>query len=69
MRSSDKLKIYKHHIVQTSTPGETITKLCEWINQQPETFSSMGVAAFGPLCLDTKSKDYGSVTSTPKLEW
>lgn len=29
----------------------------------------MGVAAFGPLCLDRSSKHFGSVTSTPKVAW
>ena len=29
----------------------------------------MGVAAFGPLCLDKSLKEYGSVTTTPKIAW
>lgn len=43
--------------------------MCEWINSRSEVFSSIGVAAFGPLCLDRSSKAYGSVTSTPKVAW
>lgn len=30
---------------------------------------SMGIACFGPLDLNKDSKLYGSITSTPKLEW
>jgi fructokinase len=30
---------------------------------------SIGIAAFGPLCLDKTSKAYGSITTTPKLAW
>ena len=29
----------------------------------------MGVAAFGPICLDKKSDLYGYVTTTPKPQW
>ena len=29
----------------------------------------MGVAAFGPLCLDKSSEKYGYVTTTPKEHW
>jgi fructokinase len=29
----------------------------------------MGVAAFGPLCLDKNSDQYGYVTTTPKEAW
>jgi len=29
----------------------------------------MGVAAFGPVCLDRSSPQYGSITTTPKLAW
>jgi fructokinase len=27
------------------------------------------VAAFGPICLDKTSKEYGNVTTTPKVAW
>ena len=29
----------------------------------------MGVACFGPLCLNRASQDFGSITSTPKPNW
>lgn len=63
------LKICKSKIIKTTTPKETVEKICQYINEQPETFSSIGIAAFGPLCLDRSSPNYGSVTTTPKKEW
>ena len=30
---------------------------------------SMGIAAFGPVCLDETSPQYGCITTTPKLAW
>lgn len=30
---------------------------------------SLGVASFGPVCLDQTSPAYGNITSTPKMAW
>lgn len=60
--------IHTHH-VHTRQPAETIEELMQWVNGLGYTYSSVGIAAFGPLGLDTKSPDYGYVTSTPKIEW
>ena len=60
--------IHTHH-VHTRQPAETIDELMQWVNDLGYTYSSVGIAAFGPLGLDTKSSDYGYVTSTPKIEW
>lgn len=57
------------HFVHTRQPAETINELMTWVNDLGYTYSSVGIAAFGPLGLDTKQSDYGYVTSTPKLEW
>jgi len=69
MEGAKSLIIKKHKIVETTTPQETIQKICAFINEQPEVFASLGIAAFGPLCLDRTSPNYGSVTTTPKLAW
>ena len=62
--------IVRKYLVDTTTPKETVQKMCDYINNQKDiVFSSMGVAAFGPLCLNTNSPQYGSVTSTPKVAW
>ena len=69
MKDLKSMAIEKRLVVNTESPEVTINKLCDWINSQPETFSSIGVAAFGPLDLNKKSKKYGSVTTTPKAGW
>ena len=69
MKGRNSLKMLCKEIIDTTTPAETITKITHWLNCQPYTYSSLGVAAFGPLCLDKSSDDYGCVTSTPKLTW
>ena len=30
---------------------------------------SLGIAAFGPVCLDKSSEQYGNITTTPKVVW
>lgn len=37
--------------------------------EKPLLFDSLGILAFGPLCLDKASRQFGSVTSTPKPGW
>ena len=69
MKDVKNLKLERTQIIQTVGPQETVNAICNWINEQPETFSSIGIAAFGPLNLDKKSPAYGSVTSTPKVSW
>ena len=63
------MNIIKTNIIKTTTPEETVQSIVKIINDSEYTFSSMGVAAFGPLCLDKSVKEYGSVTSTPKIAW
>ena len=29
----------------------------------------MGLASFGPVCLNKTSPEYGNITTTPKLAW
>lgn len=69
MKGASTAQIIRKEIVTTEGPQKTVQRICEWINSQPEVFASMGVAAFGPLCLDKLSPDFGSITTTPKVEW
>jgi fructokinase len=32
-------------------------------------YDEIGIASFGPVCLNRSSEAYGSITSTPKLKW
>ena len=56
-------------IIYTTEPKETIKKICLYINGFTEVFSSVGIACFGPICLDKSSPKYGYITTTPKLAW
>jgi hypothetical protein len=31
--------------------------------------ATIGIAAFGPICLDRSSSQYGCITTTPKIAW
>ena len=65
----DKLEVHKEFLVETTSPAETLQKMCDWLNEQPEIYSSIGIASFGPICLNQKAKEYGCITTTPKLAW
>ena len=47
--------------------GET----SNWLKAQYEKhkFGALGIASFGPVCLDKTSEIYGFITSTPKPNW
>ncbi len=53
-------------------PKETIKDICDFLNSEPHSayqYSSLGIGAFGPICLDQSSDMYGYVTTTPKAGW
>ena len=52
---------------ESTTPEETVAKLLEFI--RGTEFSQIGIASFGPVCLHKKDAAFGSITSTPKLQW
>ncbi|EFA79501.1 hypothetical protein PPL_07552 [Heterostelium album PN500] len=53
--------------IPTTTPDETKANVLEWL--RGKKFSSIGVASFGPIDLDTKSSTFGFITTTPKPMW
>jgi len=56
-------------VIDTEHPQATVDKICAFINKFDYDYESMGVAAFGPLCLDKNDEKYGYVTTTPKEHW
>lgn len=59
-------------------PTQTLKDIIEFIEsnnnssiqENPEnTLYFIGIASFGPLCLDKSSKNYGTITTTPKELW
>jgi fructokinase len=71
MAEGDKLERVACKIFETDMPGDTITEMVKYINDFSGTnaFDSMGIASFGPICIDKTSDKYGFVTTTPKVKW
>ncbi|MEA4855008.1 MAG: ROK family protein [Solidesulfovibrio sp.] len=66
--------IYKQTTITTSDdPGKTLKLVIDWFQLQQKIKSKkllgIGIASFGPLCLNTDSEHYGSIMSTPKKNW
>lgn len=49
----------------------TLRTLADWLTaaHRAAPFSALGIASFGPLCLDPASADYGRIINTPKPGW
>ena len=64
-----KVQILTRNVVQSAdlTPSETIMRLVEFVKELH--FDKVGIAHFGPLCLNEESQEFGRVTSTPKKQW
>ncbi len=53
--------------IKTQTPKETIPEICEFFSGYD--IEAIGIGAFGPVCLDKNSSDYGRIGKSPKLPW
>jgi fructokinase len=55
----------------TTVPDETIGSVIEFLHRPRPGFelAAVGVATFGPICLDRASPRYGSTTGTTKVGW
>lgn len=51
----------------TLKPEETMGGLIDYFKDKG--IEALGIGSFGPLSLDRKAADYGSITTTPKLAW
>lgn len=51
----------------TLSAKETIPAMVQYFEQYP--IEALGIASFGPICLDKKSEKYGMITRTPKEGW
>lgn len=63
----ENLKIIDVQHFPTTTPDKTLSKLINYF--QKFDLSALGVASFGPLDLNTKSSNFGTILQSPKLEW
>ena len=53
----------------TTTPKETIQRVNSFFKAYLGDLVAVGIGAFGPVDLDSTSKTYGYITSTPKPGW
>lgn len=60
-------KIIKEFQTPTLTPNESVPKMVEFFKQYP--IKSLGIATFGPVDLNKKSKTYGCLTTKIKPGW
>jgi fructokinase len=59
-------------VIPTTTPGPTLAAVSEFfdgITRQHGTLAGIGIAAFGPVDLDTRSPTWGRILATPKPGW
>ena len=59
--------VLKRVSIPTEMPETTIPKVIRFF--QDERVEAICVASFGPVALNKNAPNYGSITSTPKLEW
>lgn len=54
-------------------PHDTLSKAIAWFRnaeaRSSEKIAAIGIASFGPVCLNRNSDKYGFITSTPKPGW
>lgn len=60
-------KILERTSLPTRTPEETMPEMLSFF--QGKGISALGVGCFGPVDLDLTSPTYGSILTTPKLDW
>jgi len=55
----------------TTNPKETLSKAAAFFKKEMKKtpLEAIGIASFGPLDLNLKSKSYGCITTTPKADW
>lgn len=57
--------------VPSESPDFALGEASKWLMGQYEKykFGAIGIASFGPICLDKTSPYYGHITRTPKPNW
>ncbi len=60
-------EIMKSVVIKTTTIEETMQKVVNFF--LPYHIEDLGVGCFGPISLDKKSIEYGTILDTPKEKW
>jgi fructokinase len=61
-----------HAVIPTTTPAVTLAAVVEFfagITRKYGALAGIGIAAFGPVDLDTRSPTWGRILATPKRGW
>lgn len=66
---TEKGKILEKVRIATGTPKETMQEVVAFFKGFEKSLGAIGVASFGPLDINPKSKGYGTILATPKLAW
>lgn len=68
IRNSNSIpSILEEKQIKTKTPDFNLNEIFKFFN--PYNIHSLGVGSFGPIELDKNSKNFGKITSTPKIQW
>jgi fructokinase len=55
--------------IPTTTPAETVQRICEFFAPHLRQLHGIGLGTFGPADVDPASPTYGYITATPKPHW
>lgn len=55
--------------IPTTTPAETVQRICEFFVPHLGQLHGIGLGTFGPADVDPASPTYGYITATPKPHW
>ncbi|MBK1883598.1 ROK family protein [Luteolibacter pohnpeiensis] len=61
-------EVRKEERFPTTQPEETLQRAVDWLKNEGE-FDHLGVASFGPIRVDPKADDFGTMLATPKAGW
>ena len=61
-------EVMKEERFPTTQPEETLQRAVDWLKCEGE-ISHIGVASFGPIRVDPKANDFGTMLATPKAGW
>lgn len=63
----DEGRLLERMTTPTRTPDKTIPEIISFFREKK--IDSLGIGTFGPVNLRRESNGYGTITSTPKLDW
>lgn len=68
---ADGTNIIESYRVPSENPALALGETSKWLMGQYEKykFAGLGIASFGPICLDRSAPNYGYISQTPKPNW